>query len=407
MNYKVFNGKNVPIKAWVDGVALDEGTLNQAKNIAGLDIIHKHVALMPDCHVGKGATIGSVIPTRKAIIPAAVGVDLGCGMLAVQTDLVAGDLPDSLAALRTRLECAVLPNHNNKRDAGGRHAEDQIPEIVQDSWSRMHSFYKDITEKHSKIETRSMRGTFDQLGTLGGGNHFLEICLAEDQTVWLMLHSGSRGVGNRIGTYFIEKAREEMRECGIDLPDRDLAYLAEKSRYFKDYWDAVKWAQEFAFTNRKIMLVHAHRSLSHFMKREVRLISKAVQCHHNYVAIENHFDEDVYVTRKGAIKAGKDDLGIIPGSMGACSFIVRGKGNAESFHSCSHGAGRAMSRTQAKKRFSLEDHERATQGVECRKDITVIDETPGAYKDIEKVMLAQSDLVEVLHRLKQVLCVKG
>jgi tRNA-splicing ligase RtcB len=247
------------------------------------------------------------------------------------------------------------------------------------------------------------------LGTLGSGNHFIEVCLDEKGRVWFMLHSGSRGVGNRIGTYFIRLAQDEMKRLFITLPNRDLAYLSEGSQHFDDYVQAVGWAQRFARENRNVMMaaVVAAVRKSKQIRRKFKADVMAVNCHHNYVQKENHYGEDVWVTRKGAVKAGLGDLGIIPGSMGARSYIVRGKGNRESFHSCSHGAGRAMSRTEAKKRFTLKDHRRATEGVECRKDRSVIDETPGAYKDIEAVMAAQSDLVEVVHTLKQVVCVKG
>ena len=395
----------VPIKAWTRGVPFELAAKTQLQNISSLPFIHKWVAVMPDVHLGKGATVGSVIPTHRAIIPAAVGVDIGCGMMAVKTSLPARALPDNLHALRTAVEAAVP---HGRTDHGGRNdrgAWANPPAAQVAAWSRLKSGYEAIIAKHPQLN----RGSHvTHLGTLGTGNHFIEICLDEQEHVWFMLHSGSRGVGNRIGSYFIELAKEDMRRFFINLPDTDLAYLSEGTEHFDDYVAAVHWAQDYAKTNRDLMMQSVIESV-----RATGLVPafnaslEAVNCHHNYVAREHHYGEDVFVTRKGAVRARKGDLGIIPGSMGTRSYIVRGLGNPESFDSCSHGAGRAMSRTEAKRRFTIDDHITATSGVECRKDAEVIDETPGAYKPIDAVMHAQRDLVEVVHTLRQVVCVKG
>jgi tRNA-splicing ligase RtcB len=394
---------HAPIKAWIEGVELEEQACRQLLNVASLPFIHHHVAVMPDCHWGMGATIGSVIPTVDAIIPAAVGVDLGCGMVAQQTTLTAEDLPDSLAAIRDAIERAVPIGGPGERGSWKEWGRRGVPASVASEWKRMNADYQTIVAQHSKID----RGlTVEQLGTLGTGNHFIEVCLDEAGAVWVMLHSGSRGIGNRIGTYFIEKAKEEMRREHVRLPDANLAYLKEGSRYFDDYVRAVGFAQDFARTNRTLMLTRVLDVLREHLP-PFRLGAAAVNCHHNYVAREHHFGAEVWVTRKGAVSARTDELGIIPGSMGAQSFIVRGKGNRESFTSCSHGAGRRMSRAEAKRRITLDQHVAATAGIECRKDAKVIDESPAAYKDIAAVMAAQADLVEIVHTLRQVVCVKG
>jgi tRNA-splicing ligase RtcB len=395
----------VPIKAWTRGVNLEPGARRQLENLARLPFIHRWVAAMPDVHQGIGATVGSVVPTRGAVIPAAVGVDIGCGMMAVKTSLKASDLPDSLVDVRAAVEKAVP---HGRTDGGGRNdrgAWRSLPHAIEDAWAELLPRYRELVAKRPKLD----RGNdSNHLGTLGTGNHFIELCLDEADSVWAMLHSGSRGVGNRIGTFFIELAKEDLRRNRTNLPDADLAYFPEGSEHFDEYVAAVGWAQDFARTNRELM-----------MRRVLEALRKtpglppftadlgAVNCHHNYVAKETHYGEEVFVTRKGAVRAGAGDLGIIPGSMGARSYIVRGKGRPESFESCSHGAGRAMSRGEAKRRFTVKDHEAATAGVECRKDADVIDETPMAYKPIEAVMEAQKDLVDIVHTLKQVLCVKG
>jgi tRNA-splicing ligase RtcB len=354
-------------------------------------------------HVGIGATVGSVVATKGAIIPAAVGVDIGCGMMAVQTSLKASDLPESLAKIRTNIECAVPHGFVTVPGLSSKGAWAEAPGAVLARWSGLAERLERIAEKYPRLKRKNPQ---DQLGTLGGGNHFVEICLDTEQTVWVMLHSGSRGIGNIIGQTFIELAREDMRRHFVNLPDRDLAYLVEGTQHFDDYVEAMEWAQDYAAENRRAMMENVLQVLREDV-RPFALGDVAVNCHHNYTAREKHFGEDVLVTRKGAVRAGAGELGIIPGSMGARSYIVRGLGNAESFESCSHGAGRRMSRTEARKRFSVAEHEAATAGVECRKDVDVIDETPAAYKDIDAVMHAQRDLVEIVHTLKQIVCVKG
>jgi tRNA-splicing ligase RtcB len=350
--------------------------------------------------------VGSVVPTERAIIPAAVGVDIGCGMMAVETTLTASQLPDTLGPLRTAIERAVPHGRTSSGGRGDRGAWHDIPAATAGAWRELAPEYARLTRKHARI---GQGNDVNQLGTLGTGNHFIEVCLDERDRVWFMLHSGSRGVGNRIGTYFIELARQDMKQHVQNLPDKDLAYLEEGTQHFTDYVEAVDWAQRFARTNRELMMhqvVAAARTASVGLPA-FELGELAVNCHHNYVEREHHFGKQVFVTRKGAVRARAGDLGIIPGSMGARSFIVRGKGEPESFCSCSHGAGRAMSRGEAKRRFTVEDHVRATAGIECRKDAEVIDETPMAYKPIDDVMAAQTDLVEVVHQLRQVVCVKG
>lgn len=396
---------HVPVKLWTRGVAVEDAAKRQLANIASMPFVHRWVAAMPDVHLGKGATVGSVIPTRGAIIPAAVGVDIGCGMMAAQTSLHGRDLPDNLKAVRSQIERDVPHGRTSGRrgDKGSWRSED-VPEAHGKVWrDQLEGRFKVICDKHPGI-ARSNHVV--HLGTLGTGNHFIEICLDEADRVWIMLHSGSRGVGNRIGSHFIRQAQDDMGVHLNNLPDRDLAYLEEGTEHFDDYVEAVGWAQDFARNNRLLMMhrtVGAMKQVLGDFDAEVQ----AVNCHHNYVAREHHYGADVFVTRKGAVRAGLGELGIIPGSMGTRSYIVRGKGNPESFCSCSHGAGRAMSRTAARKKFTLADHIRMTEGVECRKDNAVIDETPAAYKPIEAVMAAQSDLVDVVHTLRQIVCVKG
>lgn len=407
MAYKMFTQKGAsPIKAWVDGVHFDDNAKQQLVNTAKLPIIHKWVAAMPDVHWGMGATVGSVVPTKSAIIPAAVGVDIGCGMCAVKTSLKGEHLPDNLAGIRSGIERAVPHGRTNRGQRGDRGAWANPPEENAAAFKALDKGYRKLIDKYPKLSRNAH--PLNHLGTLGSGNHFIEVCLDEAGDVWFMLHSGSRGIGNRIGTHFIELAKQDMRKHHKNLPDENLAYLEEGADYFDDYVEAVHWAQDYARMNRARMMhavVKGVRETPHVPEFEAELM--AVNCHHNYVAKETHYGEEVFVTRKGAVRAGKGELGIIPGSMGARSYIVRGKGNEESFCSCSHGAGRVMSRRQAKKQFSVEDHMKATEGVECRKDKNVIDETPGAYKDIDSVMKAQEDLVEVVHTLKQIVCVKG
>jgi tRNA-splicing ligase RtcB len=394
-----------PIKAWTRGVLFDDKAKEQVLNVARLPFVHGWVAVMPDVHWGMGATVGSVIPTSKAIIPAAVGVDIGCGMMAVQTSLTASDLPDDLGPMRSAIERAVPHGRTASGGRGDRGAWSEVPDPVSRAWGDLHERFEAIAGKHPKVRRAN---SVNHLGTLGTGNHFIEVCLDEDDRVWCMLHSGSRGVGNKIGSYFIELAKKDMKSWMINLPDENLAYLPEGTSHFDDYVEAVGWAQDFARINREIMMravVGAIRRLPGLPGFSADL--EVVNCHHNYVARENHFGKNVWLTRKGAVRAREGDLGIIPGSMGARSYIVRGKGNAQSYNSCSHGAGRAMSRTEARRRFTVEQHAEATRGVECRKDKDVIDETPGAYKPIDAVMEAQRDLVDIAHTLRQVVCVKG
>jgi len=392
----------VPLKMWTRGVPVEDEARRQLTNAARLPIVFKHIAAMPDVHFGIGATVGSVIPTVKAIIPAAVGVDIGCGMIACKTTLTADDLPDNLGPLRSAIERAVPHGRQpGNRDPG---AWQNVPGAVDAAWSHLADDFTELCRDYPKLEKTNHR---NHLGTLGTGNHFIEVCLDEQGAVWFMLHSGSRGVGNAIGTMFIELARQEAMRNHANLPDRDLAYFEEGSRYFGDYVRAVGWAQKFAALNREVMMRRVIEAAKTVIRKSFQSHIEAVNCHHNYVQKERHFGEEVYVTRKGAVNAKAGQLGIIPGSMGARSYIVRGKGHPDSFKSCSHGAGRAMSRGEAKRRFTLADHRAATEGVECRKDKDVIDETPAAYKDIDAVMQAQADLVEVVHMLKQVVCVKG
>jgi len=387
----------VPVKVYTG--EMEAVARSQLVNLSRLPIVHHHVAAMPDVHLGIGATVGSVIPTLKAIIPAAVGVDIGCGMIATRLSLTANDLDES--SLRKVF-------HQITRDVpvGIQQHKDHDARI--EAAKHFRRGLTRILAKHPGIEKRIGRHTswVHQLGTLGGGNHFIEVCLDEDNRVWVMLHSGSRGIGNAIGSYFIELAKRDAERTELQLPDRDLAYFPEGAQHFDDYVEAVGWAQDYAGANRaemvELVLDAMHRHLPAFETTEA-----AVNCHHNYVEREFHFGERVWLTRKGAIRAREGELGIIPGSMGTRSYIVRGRGSAESFHSCAHGAGRRMSRNAAQKSFSVEDLKAQTEGVMCRKDKGVLDEIPGAYKNIDEVMANQSDLVEVVHTLKQVLCVKG
>lgn len=395
MPYNVMQTNGFPVKIWSDYVK--SSALLQLHNLATLPFIHKHIAVMPDVHAGIGSTVGTVIPTKKAIIPSAVGVDIGCGMCAVRTNLTASDLPESLKSIREAIELAIPV---------GFSAYEETALTFEEDFSLRAHIIDELMKKHNIHEPK--QGLHNQCGTLGGGNHFIELCLDEEQNVWIMLHSGSRGIGNAIGRKFIELARKEMEIHFINLPDKDLAYLPEGTEYFNDYWTALDWAQNYAAVNRKVMLRRIMSVLQkYFPSLDLKVTEKAINCHHNYAQKEAHYGENIYVTRKGAVRAREGDMGIIPGSMGAKSFIVRGLGNKESFCSCSHGAGRVMSRTEAKRVLTIEDHKKATEGVECRKDEGVLDETPAAYKDIDKVMEHQSDLVEIVATLKQVLCVKG
>jgi tRNA-splicing ligase RtcB (3'-phosphate/5'-hydroxy nucleic acid ligase) len=393
-----------PVKAWIRDVPVEEAALKQLAEVASLPFIHKWVAAMPDVHFGRGATVGSVIATKKAIIPAAVGVDVGCGMMALRTSLKASQLPDDLKHVRFAIEKAVPHGRSHQGKRNDRGAWKELPQKVMDVWTKMSPGYQKLIDQHSRL---GIGNDVSQLGTLGTGNHFIEVCIDEAQAVWIMLHSGSRGVGNRIGTYFIELAKKDMGDKLSSLPNGDLAYLNEGTRYFDDYFSAVEWAQNFAKVNRQLMMDAIIAAMQSTLGIAFGSDSVVIDCHHNYASRETHYGSDVFVTRKGAVRARLGEWGIIPGSMGAKSFIVKGLGNPESFESCSHGAGRCFSRSEARRRFTLAEHEKATRGIECRKDSNIIDETPAAYKDIEKVMAAQVNLVEVVHTLKQVVVVKG
>jgi tRNA-splicing ligase RtcB len=391
---QVITKARVPVKIWATDP--ESQAIDQLLNVASLPFIHSHVAAMPDMHYGLGATIGSVIASKGAIIPAAVGVDIGCGMLAVRTSLTAGQLPDDLKAIRHQIERDVPVGRDE-------HKEGSLARLIPHHIIQSHQA---LMARHGDLKQREEAKVWKQLGTLGGGNHFIELCLDENQNVWIMLHSGSRNIGKVIAEYFISKAKETMETFMIHLPDKDLAYLPDGTQDFADYVTAVGWAQDYAMHNRQMMLKLIIKGLNHSLL-PFTLEEEAINCHHNYIAREHHFGENVLVTRKGAIRARLGDLGIIPGSMGTKSYIVRGKGEAQSFHSCSHGAGRRMSRSKAREQFTNEDVATQTAGVECRKDGGVIDELPLAYKDIDVVMANQIDLVEVVHTLKQILCVKG
>lgn len=397
-----------PIKAWTRGVPVEEAAISQLRNIAALPFIHHHIAVMPDVHHGKGATVGSVIATNRVIIPAAVGVDIGCGMIAQQTTLKASDLPDNLDRIRFEIERLVPHGRTANGGPGDRGAWGSEAEIDKRLQHLDLDPINQLFDKYPKLKGEwEPQRIASHLGTLGTGNHFVEVCLDETDTVWVMLHSGSRGIGNRIGTFFIELAKKDMRQWFINLPDDDLAYLPEGTTNFNDYVRAVSWAQKYASLNRTLMMEATLSAMRQTISKPFDSTPMAINCHHNYVAKEQHFDTSVWITRKGAVRAREGDLGIIPGSMGTRSYIVRGKGNPQSFHSCSHGAGRRMSRTEARRTFTQEDHIKAVQGISCRTDADVIDETPAAYKDIDAVMEAQKDLVDIIHTLRQIICVKG
>jgi tRNA-splicing ligase RtcB len=397
MNYEIIETGGVPVRAWIKGVPFEEGVRQQVSNVALLPFV-KGIALMADCHVGIGSTVGSVVVTHKAIVPSICGVDLSCGCVAMRTSLTSHDLPTDLKPLREAFEHTVPVGFN---------MHDRVPSLVETKWRTMDVGYEWLKEKYPQI--LNDKNPVKQLGTLGGGNHFIELCIDEEDRVWLMLHSGSRGIGNKIGTFFIARAREELEKHGEVLPDKDLAYFTEGTNSFDDYMYAVNWAQNYAAENRAIMM---QRLLS--VMREDRfkmpvftLDKEAINIHHNYISTEVHFGESNYVTRKGAVNASKGTMGLIPSAMGQPSYVVRGLGNPDSFNSSSHGAGRIMSRTKAKKNITLEQHVADTAGVECRKDSGMLDESPGAYKPIDLVMAAQSDLIEVVHKIKAILCVKG
>jgi tRNA-splicing ligase RtcB len=395
-----------PVKAWVTGgVPIEDQAIAQLRNVASLPFIFRHVAAMPDVHWGMGATVGSVIPCVGAIPPAAVGVDIGCGMMATRTTLRRGDVPSDLQPLFAALSRAVPSGRTDNGGPGDRGAWHDIPQSVSSAWEGLEAQYLGLIDSYPELVGRNSRAHLTQLGTLGTGNHFLELSLDEHERVWLVIHSGSRGIGNKIGSVFTEIAKGLMGQFFVNLPDPALAYLPDDTEQFDGYMDGVEWAQTYAKENRRLMTERALLAVEAECGKAD--IEEQFDCHHNYVARENHYGKNVLLVRKGAIRAREGDVGIIPGSMGARSFIVRGKGNPESFMSCSHGAGRAMSRTAARQKFTVEDHCRTTAGVTCLKDASVLDETPQAYKDIDLVMAAQSDLVEVVDILKQFLCLKG
>ena len=391
---------------WTNGVPVEAEAMQQLRNIASLPIVAGHVAVMPDVHLGKGATVGSVIPTRAAIIPAAVGVDIGCGMLAAKTSLRAADLPESLIALRRDIERAIPVGFSEHRDAVQTHQDGAGGIALHQRVQRLHARHAQLAIV-ARLRAGDKSKPWKQAGSLGGGNHFIEVCLDTEGSVWIMLHSGSRGIGNQIGTLAISEAREVALKLDRQLPDKDLAWFDEGTAPFDDYVAGLRWAQDYAAYNRDVMLHLLKRVMAKHFGERFSIVDEVVNCHHNYATVEEHFGEDVWLTRKGAVSARAGEPGIIPGSMGAKSFIVRGRGHADAYCSCSHGAGRKMSRNKARGLYSAVDLIAQTAGVECRKDAGVVDEIPAAYKDIDAVMAAQADLVEVVATLKQVLCVKG
>lgn len=408
--YNIVEGAGSKIFMWTREVPVEADAVKQLSRLSEMPFVFKHVAAMPDVHVGTGSTVGTVFAAVGAVIPAAVGVDIGCGMVACRLSLTAAQLPDNLRRIRNEIESMVpvgMADHNAQTLKSAVHTN--TTQLLNNQFSQLRSGLDNIVQRHPAIESMARDANnraWRQLGSLGGGNHFIELCTDENDNVWIMLHSGSRGIGNVIGRYFIELAKKDMLANNVALPDADLAYLKEGSQYYQDYVDAVEWAQEYAQRNRAAMLQLVLTALARHLP-PFKVTKEAIQCHHNYISRETHYGTNVVVTRKGAVAAHSGVLGIIPGSMGAKSYIVRGLGKEESFCSCSHGAGRVMSRGAAKRMITVDDHIKATQGVECRKDEEVLDESPAAYKDIDSVMRSQTDLVEIVHTLKQVLCVKG
>lgn len=400
---RVINSEKLPVKLWLDDI--EDSAELQVKNLANLPFIHKHVAVMPDAHAGKGSTVGSVIATKGAIIPAAIGCDIGCGVVAVKLpfsiDVILND--KSLRTLRNSIERSIpVGNKSNYK--------------ITDRVGKVMTNLTDIIKNNSPIgiDVRSEKKPALQIGTLGGGNHFIEICVDTKSGVWVVLHSGSRNIGKRLADVHINGAKDLMKQYFIDLPDPDLAYLVQGTKEFNHYIHDVLWAQQYAKENRNEMMLRVLKDISYHVYGEdiglgiePGICPLRVDCHHNYTQMENHFGKNIWVTRKGAVSAREGQLGIIPGSMGTKSYIVEGLGNVDSFCSCSHGAGRQMSRTQARKEFTKDDFAKQTEGVECRKDEGVLDEIPGAYKSIDKVMENQKDLVKPIYELKQILCVKG
>jgi len=400
---EVIHTKNVPVKLWNKHVDIDENARAQLETVAQMPFVVKHVAGMPDCHLGHGSTVGSVIATKYAIIPAAVGVDIGCGMCGIKTSLTASDLPDNLLNIRSKIESSVPHGRTSHLSANDSGSWPQPPDLVTKAWAPFLAQFSVMSDLYPKLKRSN---NICHLGTLGTGNHFIEIGSGSDGYLWVTVHSGSRGVGNAIGRTFIDLAKKDMKKWFISLPDSDLSYFPEESDHFNQYWSAVDWAQRFAKVNRELIVQSVLNTLSSLLRPAICQL-KVVDCHHNYVSIENHFHQNLYITRKGAVRAQKGELGIVPYAMGKKTYIVRGLGNPLSFNSCSHGAGRRMSRTRAKRAISLKDHARDTMGVECRKDEGVLDESPQAYKDLDNVMDSQRDLVDIEDTLLPLLCVKG
>lgn len=395
---QILKTSNVPVKIWVENISdVESEALNQLRNMGSLPWTFRHIAVMPDVHFGKGATVGSVIAMKEAVAPAAVGVDIGCGMAAVKTNLSSKDLPDNLKKLRLDIEAEIPVGFDSHKSA----VAEKLFRTGEDFKfaKKVISGFSNVTEKFQSLKTRMLY----QCGTLGGGNHYIELCLDENDTVWMMLHSGSRNIGKELAEYHISIAKKLAHN--ESLPDRDLAVFLKGTKEMQEYRRDLLWAQEYAFLNRRVMLELYYRVMKKYFPNIEKL--ETVICHHNYVSEETHFGEDLIVTRKGAISARENEMGIIPGSMGTRSYIVEGLGNPESFHSASHGAGRRMSRGAAKKAYTVRDLEEQTKGIECRKDSGVLDEIPKAYKDIDKVMSFQTDLVKVRYVLRQILNIKG
>ncbi|MEO5345244.1 MAG: RtcB family protein [Magnetococcus sp. YQC-9] len=396
----------VPVRIFTDEV--DELSRRQLTNVANLPFVFHHVAAMPDVHAGMGATIGSVIPTIGALIPAAVGVDIGCGMCAARLNLTSEELCDNGETLRAAIERAIPHGRTDDGGPNDRGAWNEVPGTIAGWWEQF-SIQKqlgDLLERHPKLLT-ARTNTMRHLGTLGTGNHFVELRTDPNHQVWILIHSGSRGIGNRIGTYFIQRAKDTVGREMKSLPDPDLAFFREGTNDFADYVRAADWAQQFAKANRAFMLQAVLAAIGRVIDRPLKIVEEPIDCHHNYVVKERHFGSEVWITRKGAIRARSGDLGILPGSMGTASYIVRGKGNKESFHSSAHGAGRRMGRNEAMRRFTVADLESQTRGIACPKDRSVLDEIPGAYKAIDAVMRHQVDLAEAVHELLPAVCVKG
>lgn len=392
--------QRVPVKIWSPIETVESAALDQLKNISSLPFVFKHVAAMPDVHLGKGATVGSVVATKNAVCPAAVGVDIGCGMMAVKLDVPLKLIQDKVKEIRHSIERSVPVGHSSNKHVMGDVAHLEL-------WKRWDDL--NATKVHRKTDSELKGTAMKQIGTLGGGNHFIELCEDTEGNAWVMLHSGSRNVGKSLAEIHMGNAKEEMKRMFITLPDPDLAYYVAGTEGYSKYMFDLMWCQEYAAKNREVMMARVLKDISHALGMGGAPLNKVVEvnCHHNYAAMENHYGENVLITRKGAVRARQGDMGIIPGSMGTRSYIVEGLGNPESFSSCSHGAGRKMSRTKAKEIFTLDDLAAQTAGVECRKDAGVLDEIPGAYKDIDEVMENQKDLVKIVAEIKQFMCIKG